>query len=71
VVKPWARPHPIGAAFFGCALPQVRDPEVRALFSELRDEEARLHELVREDLAKIPLELEVSAEDFADEPVGH
>lgn len=58
-------------AFFGVALPQVRDPEVRALFEALRDEEARLHEQLGQDLARLPVERELSAEDFVDEPAAH
>lgn len=58
-------------AFFEAALLQIRDGEVAALFGELRDEEARLHEQVEKDLAELPPEREASPEDFADEPVGH
>ena len=57
-------------AFFVAALPRINDPEVKALFEELRDGEAQLQEQVRNDLAELPPEPEVSPEDFADEPVG-
>jgi len=57
-------------AFFVAALLRINDPEVKALFEELRDGEAQLQEQVRNDLAELPPEPEVSPEDFADEPVG-
>jgi erythrin-vacuolar iron transport family protein len=56
--------------FFVKALPAIRDPDVRALFCELRDEEVVHQELVRSELAKLPPDAEWSADDCADEPVA-
>jgi rubrerythrin len=53
--------------FFSSALPHVKDPEVRALFAELRDEERKHQELVRARLEKLPPGPDVEEED-ADEP---
>lgn len=53
--------------FFASALPHVKDPEVRALFEELRDEERKHQELVRVRLEKLPPGPDVE-EDEADEP---
>ena len=58
-------------AFFENAIRQVRDVEVRALFDELRDEEARVHEQLERELAELPTEREGNDEAFADEPVAH
>lgn len=57
-------------AFFVAALPQLEDADVRALFDELRREEIEHQELVRRELAKTPPDPELSAADFADDPVG-
>lgn len=57
--------------FFQWALPHVKDAEVTRLFEELRDEESQHQELVRAQLARLPLEPEADADDYADEPVGH
>jgi len=40
--------------FFAEALPGIRDPEVRKLFEELRDEEAEHQSLLNEQKAKYP-----------------
>ena len=40
--------------FYDMALPGVTDPEVRALFTELRDEETEHVEMLREQMAKLP-----------------
>ncbi len=40
--------------FYDMALPGITDPEVRELFTELRDEEAEHVELLRESMAKLP-----------------
>jgi len=40
--------------FYDMALPGITDPEVRALFTELRDEETEHVELLREAMAKLP-----------------
>ena len=53
--------------FFDQALRQVADPGVRALFEELRGEEARHATLVRERLEKLPPGPDLE-EDEADEP---
>lgn len=58
-------------AFFVDALPHLTNPEVRALFEELRDEEVVHQDLVRKELARLPPGPEASAEDYADEPVAH
>ncbi len=57
--------------FFQWALPHVKNADVSRLFEELRDEESHHLELVRAQLAKLPLESEADANDYADEPVGH
>lgn len=59
-------------AFFVDALGRVRDPAVRALFEELRDEEVHHQELVGRELAKLPpdLDADVDPEDFTDEPTS-
>jgi rubrerythrin len=56
--------------FFVAALPGIRDPEVRALFEELRDEEVHHRDLVGKELAKLPPEVAVNPEDFTDEPTS-
>ena len=40
--------------FFDMALPSVNDPEVIALFTELRDEEAEHLTMLKEEMAKLP-----------------
>jgi rubrerythrin len=57
-------------AFFVAALPAIRDPEVRALFEELRDEEVHHRDLVTSELEKLPPEAAVDPEDFTDEPTS-
>jgi rubrerythrin len=42
--------------FYEAALPGVTDPEVRALFTELRDEETEHVEMLRKGMAKLPPE---------------
>lgn len=58
--------------FFVGALGVVGDPEVRAIFEELRDEEVHHQELVGLELAKLPPETEpeIDPEDFTDEPTS-
>lgn len=58
-------------AFFVEALPGIRDPDVRALFEELRDEEIEHQALVRGEIGRLVPEADVPADAFADEPVGH
>jgi erythrin-vacuolar iron transport family protein len=53
--------------FFAEALRSVRDPQVRATFESLRDEERRHQQLVRERLEKLPPGPDVEEAD-ADEP---
>ncbi len=55
-------------AFFVAALPALKDAEVRSLFEELRDEEIEHQDLVKAELAKLPLDSGLSDEDFVDEP---
>jgi rubrerythrin len=55
-------------AYFVEALPRLSDPEVRALFRELRDEEIEHQNLIKAELAKLPPEPDADADDFADEP---
>lgn len=60
-------------AFFVAALekmPATTDPEVRALFAELRDEEIEHEALVRKELARLSPDGKWKTEDFADEPVS-
>ena len=57
-------------AFFEAALPQVRDLEVKALFSELCAEEVEHQNWVRAELARLPDQVEPDA-DVADDPVAH
>jgi rubrerythrin len=56
-------------AFFSEALPRVKDPELRALFSELRDEEVHHQALVKAELARCP-EKSDDSEAYADDPVA-
>jgi rubrerythrin len=55
-------------AFFVSALPHVKDPQVNALFAELRDEEVHHQELVRREIARLPEGPETDGEAFVDEP---
>ena len=52
------------------ALPAIRDPDVRALFEELRDEEVHHRDLVARELTKLPPGVAVDPEDFTDEPTA-
>jgi rubrerythrin len=56
--------------FFDGALPDVEDPEVRELFTELRQEEVEHMQMVREQMKKIPDGDGHDPGDFADEPVA-
>jgi rubrerythrin len=53
--------------FFAAALPHVVDPDVRALFEELRLEELKHQSLLRERLERLPPGPDVTEEE-ADEP---
>lgn len=57
-------------AFFVGALLQIAEPEVRALFDELRREEIEHQALIRRQLDALPSEPDVLGDDFSDEPVG-
>ena len=48
--------------FYDMALPGITDPEVRTLFTELRDEETEHVEMLREAMAKLPPSASVEAE---------
>jgi len=48
--------------FYDMALPGITDPEVRILFTELRDEESEHIEMLREEMAKLPPSASVEAE---------
>jgi rubrerythrin len=57
--------------FFDAALPEVEDPEVRELFTELRQEEVEHMQMVREQMKKAGVGDGFDPDDFADEPVAH
>lgn len=57
--------------FFAAALPHVTDPEVKALFDELREEEVEHRHLVEKHLAKLPPDGSANPADYEDEPVSH
>ncbi len=56
--------------FFVRAIPHLRDPEVKRLFEELRDEELVHQALVGEALRGLPPGSEGDPGDYEDEPVG-
>jgi rubrerythrin len=56
--------------FFAEALKHPMADPVRQLFSELKEEEVLHQELVRKQLASLPADPELTAEDVADEPVA-
>ena len=53
--------------FYDMALPGVTDPEVRALFTELRDEETEHVEMLQKEMAKLPPSASAVVEFDADE----
>jgi len=55
--------------FFREALPRVKDPELKALFEELRQEEVHHQALVKAELARCP-EQPDGSEAYADDPVA-
>jgi len=57
-------------AFFDQSLPLVTDPETKALFTELRQEEIEHQSLVNVELAKLPPDPDVSGDAFEDEPTA-
>jgi len=56
--------------FFVEALPHITEPEVRALFEELRDEELEHQSLVRKALEKAPPDPAIDCSAFVDEPTA-
>jgi len=53
--------------FYDMALPGITNPEVRALFTELRDEETEHVEMLQEAMAKLPSSANVEIEFDLDE----
>ena len=53
--------------FYDMALPGITDPEVRTLFTELRDEETEHVEMLREAMAKLPPSASVETENDPDD----
>jgi rubrerythrin len=53
--------------FYDMALPGITDPDVRELFTELRDEESEHVEMLREAMAKLPSSADAEAELDLDE----
>ena len=56
--------------FFDGALPEGEDPEVRELFTELRQEEGAHIQMVREQMKRHPAGGDFDPDVFADEPVA-
>jgi rubrerythrin len=56
--------------FYDNALAKITDAEVRELFLQLRDEEARHQELIKQTLEKVPTEDGFDPDDFVDEPAS-
>jgi demethoxyubiquinone hydroxylase (CLK1/Coq7/Cat5 family) len=56
--------------FYDNALEKITDAEVRELFLELRDEEARHQEMIKQTMAKVPEDDGFDPDDFVDEPVS-
>jgi rubrerythrin len=56
--------------YFASALQHVKDPDVKALFTELRDEEIEHQDMVKAAIAKLPPRPTITCEDVADEPVS-
>lgn len=56
--------------FFALAIPRLEDAEVRALFSELRDEELEHQALVKQEMARTSAEPTANADAYGDEPVA-
>jgi len=53
--------------FYDMALPGITDPEVRTLFTELRDEESEHVEMLREQMAKLPPSAGIEIENDPDD----
>jgi rubrerythrin len=56
--------------FYDNALAKITDAEVRELFLQLRDEEARHQELIKQTMDKVPTEGGFDPDDFVDEPAS-
>ena len=56
--------------FFRSALAKIDHPDVRALFTELRDEEVEHQEMVKRELAKLGGEPDLNPDDFVDPPAA-
>jgi len=56
--------------FYDEALTKITDSEVRELFLELRDEEAKHQEMIKQTMAKVPEDDGFDPDDFVDEPVS-
>lgn len=57
--------------FFVAALNTVRDPEIRTLFEELRDDEVKHQQLVLAEISRTAAEDPGNPEDYSDEPAPH
>ena len=53
--------------FYDAALPGITDPDVQALFTELRDEETEHVEMLREAMAKLPANASIETENDPDD----
>jgi rubrerythrin len=56
--------------FYDSALAEITDAEVRELFLELRDEEAKHQTLIHQIVAKLPEDEGFDPDDFVDEPAA-
>ena len=56
--------------FYNDALAEITDAEVRELFLELRDEEAKHQKLIHQIIAKMPEDDGFDPDDFVDEPAS-
>lgn len=56
--------------FFAGVLHQIKDPSVKELFQELRDEEVHHQALVKRELLRLPPDSGLHPDDFADDPVA-
>jgi rubrerythrin len=57
--------------YFAAALVHITNPDVKALFAELRDEEIEHQAMVKDAMANLPPGPDANPDDYADEPVGH
>ena len=53
--------------FYDMALPGITDPEVRTLFTDLRDEETEHVEMLKAEMAKLPAHANVETENDPDD----